>query len=144
MKWGIWICVMALSLQAVESLKLGLIPWNTPQQMLKDYEPTRKLLESELKVPVSVRVSKNYNEILSRFESGAINMMLLNGNLFARTYDDGKSFRYLATVKTDINGEAVDHYNSLIITHKDSGIRTMKILREKYFHLRIKARGPGM
>lgn len=143
MKLWVLMCFVTFSLQAFESLKLGLIPWNTPEQMLKDYEPTRKLLEKKLDIPVSLTVTKDYKEVFSRFRAGAINMMLIGGNQFAKYYDQDKSFRYLATVKTDINGEAVDHYNSLIIAHRDSGIKTMEDLKGKNFSFTDKGSGSG-
>lgn len=135
--------LLTINVWASETIRIGLIPWNTPEQMIRDYTPTKKLLEEKLGVPVELKVASNYAEILKRFKSRAVNMMLLGGNQFAKEYGSGEEFVYLATVKTDINGKAVDHYKSLIISRKDSKIKNLADMKGKSFAFTDRDSGSG-
>lgn len=116
-----------------DKLIFGLLPIKTEAEMLFDYEPTKQLLEKELGVSVELRVTKDYKEMLSRMESGTVDIALINGKQYSVYVSDSAKYKYLATTKVLINGESTDYYNSFFIVHKDSPYESLEDIKGKNF-----------
>ena len=116
----------------ITTIKFGLIPQKKEEDLLKDFEATKFLLERELNIKVDFKVAKNYQDVIDRLKSNTIDLALLNGNQYAKQNKDG-NFEYLATILLSINNQTTDHYNSIFIVHKDNNITSIKELKDKTF-----------
>ncbi len=127
------IALLLTQIVAQDKLIFGLLPIKTEAEMVADYEPTKQLLEKELGMSVELRVTKDYKEMLTRMESGTVDIALINGKQYSVYASDSAKYKYLATTKALINGESTDYYNSLFIVHRDSPYKRLEDIKGKNF-----------
>lgn len=135
MKLGILLIVLCISLiltsckGSSETLTIGFIPVRDANEMIEDFEPIRGYLEEKLGIPVEVTVTENYVSLID----GMKNSMIDIGWYGAFSYIAAESEMELNPLVVETRKDSGAYYQSLIITHKDSGIRSIEGLEGKKF-----------
>ena len=112
-----------------EKLTIGLIPIRDADEMVEDFEPIRLYLEEKLGIPVKVIVTKDYVSLIKGMKNETIDI----GYYGAFSYIAAESEMELNPLVVESRKETGIYYNSLIITHKDSGISSIEELKGKRF-----------
>ena len=112
-----------------EKLTIGLIPISDADEMVEDFEPIRLYLEEKLGMPVEVIVTEDYVSLIEGMKNETIDI----GYYGAFSYIAAESEMKLNPLVVESRKETGIYYNSLIITHKDSGISSIEELKGKRF-----------
>lgn len=125
---------LCVSLLANDKLVFGVNPYQTLPELQRLHAELIAYLEKELDREIVFVVSKDYNHLLTLIEQGHIDIASISPKLFATSRQRGMKTQYLATFKiNDDQGQAKCTYHSLIVTHKESSIQTMKDLKQRSF-----------
>jgi phosphonate transport system substrate-binding protein len=112
-----------------EKLTIGLIPVRDAGELEEDFEPIRVYLEEQLGMPISVTVTENYVSLIEGMKNETIDI----GWYGAFSYLAAESEIELNPLVLETRKDLGAYYHSLIITHKDSGIRSIEGLQGKRF-----------
>jgi phosphonate transport system substrate-binding protein len=114
----------------IEVLRMGLIPADDAEEMIKNYEPLREYLSEQLEMDVEIQVTSDYTAAIEAMRSKHIDMAWFG------------PFSYVIAVNV-ANAEAIangvrrsdgkSYYHSVIIANVDSGIETLDDLKGKKF-----------
>ena len=114
----------------VKVLRMGLIPADDAEQMLRDYEPIRLYLEEKLGIPVEITVTSDYTAAIEAMRSKHIEMAWFGPFSYILAAD-------VAGGEAIVNGvrrsDGKSDYHSIIVTRSDSGIKTWADLKGKSF-----------
>ncbi len=114
----------------IKVLKMGLIPADDAQEMLRQYEPIKQYLTEELGIPVEIQVTSDYTAAIEAMRAKHIDMAWFG------------PFSYIiasnvAGAEAIVNGvrksTGIASYQSIIITRFDSGIETLEDLKGRSF-----------
>ena len=112
----------------VKVLRMGLIPADDAEQMLRDYEPIRLYLEEKLGIPVEITVTSDYTAAIEAMRSKHIEMAWFGPFSYILAAD-------VAGGEAIVNGvrrsDGKSDYHSIIVTRVDSGIKTWADLKGK-------------
>lgn len=118
------------SAEDIKVLKMGLIPADDAEEMLRQYEPIKEYLSEQLGIPVEIKVTSDYTAAIEAMRSKHIDIAWFG------------PFSYIiaanvAGAEAIVNGvrkeDGKSDYRSIIITKADSGIKTLKDLKGKSF-----------
>ena len=135
LKLGILLIVLCISLiltsckGSSETLTIGLIPVRDANEMIEGFEPIRKYLEERLGMPIEVTVTEDYVSLIEGMKTSNIDI----GWYGAFSYIAAESEMELNPLVLETRKDSGAYYQSLIITHKDSGIRSIEGLEGKKF-----------
>lgn len=117
-----------------QTLRIMFLP-NKPQiQIIKTFAPFIKALGNELKMKVQVFSGKDYNSIIDKLRSRQTDIGMLGGFAYVSAHDDFGVKIFVRNLEADAsNGGVKESYHSLIVTRKDSNIRSIKDLKGKRF-----------
>ena len=118
----------ALPLSARDNLIIATVPWRDSKTLNEIYEPLISLLEQELKQKVRFVITETYAELGLRLDLKAADIGIFGANSYVEAKARYPGIQYLATAM-----QPTDHYNSLIIVHRKSGIMKLHELRGKSF-----------
>lgn len=116
--------------EEIKVLKMGLIPADDAEEMLRDYEPIKEYLSEQLGIPVEIQVTSDYTAAIEAMRSKHIDMAWFG------------PFSYIiaanvAGAEAIVNGvrrsDGKSDYHSIIVTRADSGIKTLDDLKGKSF-----------
>lgn len=114
----------------VKVLRMGLIPADDAEQMLRDYKPIRLYLEEKLGIPVEITVTSDYTAAIEAMRSKHIEMAWFGPFSYILAAD-------VAGGEAIVNGvrrsDGKSDYHSIIVTRVDSGIKTWADLKGKSF-----------
>jgi|SRR3989338_6278686 len=114
----------------VKVLRMGLIPADDAEQMLRDYKPIRLYLEEKLGIPVEITVTSDYTAAIEAMRSKHIEMAWFGPFSYILAAD-------VAGGEAIVNGvrrsDGKSDYHSIIVTRSDSGIKTWADLKGKSF-----------
>lgn len=114
----------------IKVLKMGLIPADDAQEMLRSYEPMKEYLSEKLGIPVEIQVTSDYTAAIEAMRAKHIDMAWFG------------PFSYIiaanvAGAEAIVNGvrrsDGKAEYHSIIVTRADSGIETLEDLKGKSF-----------
>src|SRR3989338_8461772 len=114
----------------IKVLKMGLIPADDAEEMLRSYEPVKEYLSEKLGIPVEIQVTSDYTAAIEAMRSKHIDMAWFG------------PFSYIiaanvAGAEAIANGvrrsDGKSDYHSIIVTRSDSGIKTWADLKGKNF-----------
>jgi len=114
----------------IKVLKMGLIPADDAEEMLRSYEPVKEYLSEKLGIPVEIQVTSDYTAAIEAMRSKHIDMAWFG------------PFSYIiasnvAGAEAIVNGvrrsDGKSDYHSIIVTRSDSGIETLDDLKGKSF-----------
>jgi phosphonate transport system substrate-binding protein len=112
-----------------QQLTFGIYPYDTPTQIYKSFEPLMKYLSNELGVPVKIVIAPNYMSHIINIGEGRVDLGFMGPSPYIRAKDKYGSAELVARLKmrNDMNDRLV------IVSHKDSGITSLKNLKGKTF-----------
>ncbi len=111
-------------------LKMGLIPADDAEEMLRSYEPVKEYLSEKLGIPVEIQVTSDYTAAIEAMRAKHIDMAWFG------------PFSYIiaanvAGAEAIVNGvrrsDGKADYHSIIVARADSGIKTLIDLKGKKF-----------
>lgn len=112
------------------TLRVGLIPNQSPDRVKAQYEPFRIYLVDKLKMPVELFVATDYNGVVEAMINNKLDVAYFGGV----TYVQAKSRADVYPIVTEIDRiTKTTKYHSVIITKADSPIRSLADLRDKRF-----------
>ena len=129
MKQLFLILIFSIFSFADNHINLATVPWQSSEALQKMYNPLIKLIEGETGKKVNFLIARNYMELSKRIASKNVDIALFGANSYVEAKELlGDKIVYLGTTM-----HPTDHYNSLILTHKNSNIHTIQDLKNKNF-----------
>lgn len=108
-----------------ETLRIGLIPNQAPNEVEAEYEPLREYMSEELDRDVELFVPTGYPAVVEAMASGEIDLALFGG----LTYVQARERAEVGPLVTDINPRSGDTtYTSAIVVPEDSDVRSVEEL----------------
>ncbi|MDI2588373.1 phosphate/phosphite/phosphonate ABC transporter substrate-binding protein [Psychrobacillus sp. NEAU-3TGS] len=112
-----------------KKLTIGMIPVKNVNEMEMEFEPIRLYLEEQLGIPIEVYATDSYVSLIEGMKKETIDI----GWYGAFSYVAAESEMELTPLIVQQRKGTDIYYNSLIIARKDSGISSIKELKEKKF-----------
>ncbi len=113
-----------------QTLRVGLIPNQSPDKVKAQYEPFRAYLTQQLNMPVELFVATDYNGVVEAMISNKLDVAYFGGV----TYVQAKSRADIYPIVTEIDRiTKTTKYHSVIITRADSPSHSLADLRGKRF-----------
>jgi len=114
----------------IKVLRMGLIPADDAEEMIRDYEPVRAYLSEKLGMPVEIQVTSDYTAAIEAMRSKHIEMAWFG----PFSYIIAKN---MAGAEAIVNGvrrsDGKSDYHSVIVARADSGITKLEDLKGKSF-----------
>lgn len=110
-------------------LNIGLIPAEDSVEMVKKFKPTIEYLEKKLGTKVEPFVATDYSGVIEAMRSKKIDIAFLGPFSYVLAVDKTNAEAFAVGVRD--NGKST--YKSIIVTHKDSGIKKLEDLKGKDF-----------
>ena len=111
-------------------LRLGLIPADDAAEMLRNYEPLAQYLESELGLKVEIQVTNDYTAAIEAMRNEHIDVAWFGPFSYILAAREAGAEALVNGVRRDTGRST---YRSVIVTHKDSGIKTADDLKGRSF-----------
>lgn len=108
----------------------GFIPLYTPQLMYERFQPLLDYLSSNTPYRFKMRLSNDYEGIITLLQEGRIDIALLGGATYGLAIRERME---LVPILKLLNKEGKPFYRSIIITRKDKGINSLSELKGKSF-----------
>ena len=109
-----------------KQLRIGLIPADDATEMLRNYEPVKQYLAKTLGVPVELKVTMDYNGAIEAMRAKHIEMAWFGPFSYVLAAEVAGAEAIVNGVRRD-TGKST--YKTIFVTHKDSGIKTIKDLK---------------
>src|SRR3989338_1136520 len=114
----------------IKVLKMGLIPADDAEEMLRSYEPVKEYLSKELGIPVEIQVTSDYTAAIEAMRAKHIDMAWFGPFSYIIAANVAGAEVMANGVRRD-TGQST--YKSVIVTRADSGIKTLEDLKGKSF-----------
>lgn len=137
-KLSVLLCVAALaailagcgSASSQETLRVGLIPNQNPEEVEARYQPLEDYLSEEIGREVVVSVPATYNAVVEALVSGELDLAYFGG----LTYVQARQRADVTPLVTEVNPRTgTTRYRSLIITPADSDITEVEQIEGRTF-----------
>jgi len=115
--------------EEITVLRMGLIPADDADEMLRQYEPIQEYLSEKLGIPVEIQVTSDYTAAIEAMRSNHIDMAWFGPFSYILAAEIADAEAIVNGVKS--SGKAT--YKSMIIVNKDSGIKTLDDLKGHSF-----------
>lgn len=109
-------------------LRLGMVPFETGEELLKDMQPFIDVIEKGMQMEVRPTVAADYTGVVEAFKNKQLDVAFLSPASYVLAKQEA-DVRII--VKSERNGSA--YYYGAIIVHADSPIKTVKDLKGKKF-----------
>ncbi len=116
--------------EEITVLRMGLIPADDADEMLRNYEPVKEYLSEKLGIPVEIQVTSDYTAAIEAMRAKHIDMAWFGPFSYVIAANVANAEAIVNGVK-ESTGSAT--YKSLIIVNADSGIETLEDLKGKTF-----------
>ena len=116
--------------EEITSLKMGLIPADDAEEMLKNYEPIRTYLEEEMGMPVEILVTTDYSAAIEAMRAGHIDMAWFGPFSYVIASNIAEAQAIVNGVKSSTGSST---YKSVIVVNVESGIETLEDLKGEKF-----------
>ncbi|MQL53523.1 phosphonate ABC transporter substrate-binding protein [Desulfofundulus thermobenzoicus] len=110
-------------------LKMGLIPAEDQEEMMKRFGSTIAYLEKKLGIKVEPFMATDYSGVIEAMRSKKVDVAFFGPFSYVLAADVANAEAFAVGVRS--NGKST--YQSIIVAHKDSGIKTLNDLRGKDF-----------
>lgn len=116
--------------EEITTLKMGLIPADDAEEMLRSYEPIKEYLSEQLGIPVEIQVTSDYTAAIEAMRAEHIDMAWFGpfSYIIAANVADAEA---IANGVRRSDGKS--DYHSVIIVNADSGIETLADLKGASF-----------
>lgn len=118
---------LAAPLTAAEPLKLGAVGYVKEQDTGASIAPTVKYLEAGLGRPVTISISKNYDEILKKIEAKEVDLAVLPPAVNLEAFDRLKA----RPLGYGVYNNGQFSYTALVLVKKDSPVKSLADLKGK-------------
>lgn len=116
--------------EEIKVLRMGLIPADDAEEMLRDYEPVRSYLSEKLGIPVEIKVTSDYTAAIEAMRSKHIDMAWFGPFSYVIAAN-------VANAEAIVNGvrrsDGKSDYHSIIVTRADSKINKIADLKGRSF-----------
>lgn len=118
------------SSEEIKVLKMGLIPADDAEEMLRSYEPVKEYLSKKLGIPVEIQVTSDYTAAIEAMRAKHIDMAWFGpfSYIIAANVADAQ-----AIVNGIRRSDGKAEYQSIIVVRAGSGIETLADLKGKKF-----------
>lgn len=116
--------------EEIDVLRMGLIPADDVDEMLRNYEPIKEYLSEQLGIPVEIQVTSDYTAAIEAMRAKHIDMAWFGPFSYIIAANVADAEAIVNGVK-ESTGSAT--YKSVIIVRADSGIKTLEDLKGKTF-----------
>ncbi|MBS1190341.1 MAG: putative ABC-type phosphate/phosphonate transport system, periplasmic component [Rhodocyclaceae bacterium] len=106
--------------QAADTLRLGIMPFNTPLALMRVHQPLREHLQAKLGMPVEILTSPDFPRYVADVRAGRFDVIVLAPHFAVLAYQDSgfrPLFHYLNTLEP------------LLVVRRDSGIEQVGQVR---------------
>jgi len=110
-------------------VRIGLIPAEDSQDMIKKFKPTIEYLEKKLGTKVEAFTATDYSGVIEAMRAKHIDIAFFGPFSYVLAADKANGEAFAVGVRD--NGKST--YQSIIITHKDSGIKNLGDIKGKDF-----------
>jgi len=117
------------SSRAAEVLRIGLIPAEDQREMLRQYEGIIEYLEESVGMEIKPFVATDYSGVIEAMRSGKLDVAYFGPFSYILAADVANVEAFAVPMRSD--GRTT--YNSIIITHAESGIKSISDLKGKTF-----------
>lgn len=115
-------------------LNIGIVPYKTPQELIKIYKPLITHIEKNSDYKVHLHFPKDYKDILTLIKQNRIDLASITSYLYVKKQNELKNrVRYMATGLRNNKGIITWYYNSFIIAKKNSDIKSLNDLKNRSF-----------
>ncbi len=109
-------------------LRLGMVPFETGEELLKDMQPLIDVIEKGMQMEVHATVAGDYTGVVEAFKNDQLDVAFLSPAAYVLAAQEAGVRVILKSVR-DNNA----YYYGAIIAHRDSGINTLQDLKGKTF-----------
>lgn len=109
-------------------IRFGLIPADDAAEMLRNYEPVKEYLRKVTGIPVEMRVTMDYNAAIEAMRAKHIEMAWFGPFSYVLASEVGGAEAIVVGIRRD-TGKST--YKTVFVTHRDSGIKTIRDLKGK-------------
>lgn len=109
-------------------LRLGMVPFETGEELLKDMQPLIDVIEKGMQMEVHATVAGDYTGVVEAFKNGQLDVAFLSPAAYVLAAQEANVRVILKSVR-DSNA----YYYGAMITHRDSGINSLADLKGKTF-----------
>ena len=132
----IWAVIALLCLTIVSGaqaadpklIRFGLIPADDAAEMLRNYEPVKDYLRKVTGIPVEMRVTMDYNAAIEAMRAKHIEMAWFGPFSYVLASEFGGAEAIVVGIRRD-TGKST--YKTVFVTHRDSGIKTIRDFKGK-------------
>jgi len=110
----------------IKVLKMGLIPADDADEMLRNYEPIKEYLSKELGIPVEIQVTSDYTAAIEAMRSKHIDMAWFGPFSYVIASNVAGAEAIVNGIKTETGSST---YKSVIVANTNSGIKTLADLK---------------
>jgi phosphonate transport system substrate-binding protein len=107
-------------------LKIGILPDEDEEVLLKRYTPLLQYLSKQLDIPYALKIPANYEELLEQFARGDIDLAYFGGFTFLQASDNSNA---IPLVMRDID----TRFSSYFISRTDTSLKRIADFRGKRF-----------
>lgn len=120
---------------AKTTLRFGINPWASEEQMHKTFRPLINYLSEKLGIKIDIIIPSSYEELSKRMAAGEIDLASFNSVTLLKARRNGLPIQYLVTTTNKFvgTGENRDYYEGFIIVKKNSPYKTLDDLSGKTF-----------
>lgn len=118
-----------ISSEAAEVLRVGIIPSEDQREMLKRYGELLDYLEESLGMEIKPFVATDYSGVIEAMRSGKLDIAYFGPFSYVLAADVANAECFAVPIRSD--GRTT--YNSIIVTHVESGIKSISDLRGRTF-----------
>ena len=130
-------CAMLLPILATTAdaqqgtLKIGIIPYDAPNKLQTEYTPFANYLGAKTRMPVKLFIAQEYVGVAEALQADQIDCAYLNPLSYVLFYQRMKDTpeHLIPVAMPEVHGSL--YYYGIIVTRKDTGIRTIQGLRGK-------------
>lgn len=114
----------------IKVIRMGLIPADDAEEMIRSYEPVKDYLTEKLGIPVEIQVTSDYTAAIEAMRYNHIDMAWFGpfSYIIAANVADAE-----AIVNGVRRSDGKSDYRSIIVARADSGINTLADLKGKSF-----------
>src|SRR3989338_7218215 len=114
----------------IKVLKMGLIPADDAEEMLRSYEPVKEYLSEKLGIPVEIQVTSDYTAAIEAMRGKHIDMAWFGPFSYIIAANVAGAEAIVVGVRRADNRS---DYRSIIVAREGSGITSLKDLKGKSF-----------
>jgi phosphonate transport system substrate-binding protein len=118
------------TIEDIKVLKMGLIPADDADEMLRNYKPIQEYLSEQLGIPVEIQVTSDYTAAIEAMRAKHIDMAWFGPFSYIIAHNVAGAEAIVNGMKSE-TGSAT--YKSVIVANANSGIKTLEDLKGKSF-----------